>query len=199
MSDWEKTREAAAKFGDYSYAKDHKPTTVVPVASHATQTTPSTSAQEAVAGWRYSINYGPDGEENYANVYAADGQFVGNLRTYHAIAICNAFAVCDKLASPSPAGSPASPSVDVGFPMGAIENGRAFADRLEMTGLECPAGDIRMCSDWQEFRRCFDWLAQWALDHASLASDATALAKAEGLGQRADATPKNPLPGEIAP
>lgn len=26
-----------------------------------------------------------------------------------------------------------------------------------------------------------------------------AIAKAEGLGQRADATPKNPLPGEIAP
>ena len=49
--------------------------------------------------WRYSINYGPDGEANYANVHAADGQFVGNLRTHHAIAICNAFAVCDKLAS----------------------------------------------------------------------------------------------------
>lgn len=43
--------------------------------------------------WRYSINYGPDGEENFANVYAADGQFVGNLRTHHAISICNAFAV----------------------------------------------------------------------------------------------------------
>lgn len=76
-----------------------------------TQTTPSTSAQGTAAGWRYSINYGPDGEENYANVYAADGQIVGNLRTHHAIAICNAFAVCDSLtASPPPAASPASPS-----------------------------------------------------------------------------------------
>ncbi len=68
-----------------------------------TQITPT--RDEAVpTGWRYSINYGPDGEENFANVYAADGQFVGNLRTHHAIAICNAFAVCEKLAyAPAPA------------------------------------------------------------------------------------------------
>lgn len=68
--------------------------------------TPSTTQprEEAVpTEWRYSINYGPDGEENFANVYAADGQFVGNLRTHHAIAICNAFAVCEKTASASPA------------------------------------------------------------------------------------------------
>lgn len=64
-------------------------------------TDPTPTRDEA---WRYSINYGPDGEENFANVYAADGQFVGNLRTHHAIAICNAFAVCEKLASaPAPA------------------------------------------------------------------------------------------------
>jgi hypothetical protein len=30
------------------------------------------------------INYGPDGEENYANVYNPDGEFVGNLKTHHA-------------------------------------------------------------------------------------------------------------------
>jgi len=72
------------------------------------ETTPT--RDEAVpTGWRYSINYGPDGEENFANVYAADGQFVGNLRTHHAIAICNAFAVCEKLAS---APAPASGRVD---------------------------------------------------------------------------------------
>ncbi|MBD3844287.1 hypothetical protein IED13_01155 [Bosea sp. SSUT16] len=65
-------------------------------------------------------------------------------------------------------------SADAGFPMGAIENGRAFADRLELTGLECPAGDLRMCSDWQEFRRCFEWLAQWALENGPAAlADAT--------------------------
>jgi len=37
--------------------------------------------------WQYSINYGPDGEANYANVHDADGFFVGNLRTHHAIEI----------------------------------------------------------------------------------------------------------------
>lgn len=71
-------------------------------------TTP-TRDEAVLTGWRYSINYGPDGEQNFANVYAADGQFVGNLRTHHAIAICNAFAVCEKLAS---APAPASGGVD---------------------------------------------------------------------------------------
>ena len=32
--------------------------------------------------WSYTINYGPDGEENYANVYADTGEFVGNLRIH---------------------------------------------------------------------------------------------------------------------
>lgn len=41
--------------------------------------------------WRYSINYGPDGEQNYANVYDGDGQFVGNLRIHHAIAVVTAY------------------------------------------------------------------------------------------------------------
>jgi len=50
-------------------------------------------AEKAAAGterampWRYLINYGPDGEENYANVYTPDGKLVGNLRINHAIAI----------------------------------------------------------------------------------------------------------------
>ena len=47
---------------------------------------------EAVAQWRYSINYGPEGEANYAMVYDATGELVGNLKTHHAIAVCNAFA-----------------------------------------------------------------------------------------------------------
>lgn len=67
-------------------------------------------------------------------------------------------------AAPAPAVTePAEEAAGSDFPMGAIENGRAFADRLEQTGLECPAGDLRMCSDWHEFRRCFEWLAAWAL------------------------------------
>lgn len=67
-----------------------------------------TQAQAHGGGWRYSINHGPDGEADYAMVYAADGQFVGNLRTHHAIAICNAFAVCDMLAASPAAPAPAA-------------------------------------------------------------------------------------------
>lgn len=37
--------------------------------------------------WRYSINYGPEGEANYAFVYDADGHLVSNLKTNHAIAV----------------------------------------------------------------------------------------------------------------
>ena len=125
---------------------------------------------EAVpTGWRYSINYGPDGEENFANVYAADGQFVGNLRTHHAIAICNAFAVCEKLAS---APAPASGGVDA-VAMERLRNylamkatnaqrqSAAFADRAEAwvreaqkprPGAETPgavAAALRQASDYQ--------------------------------------------------
>lgn len=49
------------------------------------------------------------------------------------------------------------------IPLGAIENGRAFADRLEAYPFECQGGNLNMCSDWQEFRRCFEHLAEWAM------------------------------------
>lgn len=52
-------------------------------------------------------------------------------------------------------------------PMGAIENGRVFADRLEAYPFECEGGDLNMCSDWQEFRRCFDHLSEWAMHSRS--------------------------------
>jgi len=48
------------------------------------------------------------------------------------------------------------------IPVGAIENGRAFAERLEMYGFECEGGNMLNCSDWQEFRQCFNHLAEWA-------------------------------------
>lgn len=51
--------------------------------------------------WRWEINYGPEGEANYANVYTDKGDFVGNLRIYHAAAIveaCNAYAVIAAIA-----------------------------------------------------------------------------------------------------
>jgi hypothetical protein len=39
------------------------------------------------ARWRYQINYGPDGEENWAHVYDEQVGFVGNLKSYHAYAV----------------------------------------------------------------------------------------------------------------
>lgn len=48
-------------------------------------------------------------------------------------------------------------------PLGAIENGRAFADRLENYQFECEGGNLNMCSDWQGFRRCFEYLSEWAM------------------------------------
>ena len=48
---------------------------------------------------------------------------------------------------------------------GAIVNGRVYADRLEHDyKFECEAGSLHLCTDWVEFRRCFEWLAQ----HTSL-------------------------------
>lgn len=44
---------------------------------------------------------------------------------------------------------------------GAIVNGRVYADRLEHDyKFECEAGPLHLCTDWVEFRRCFEWLAQ---------------------------------------
>ena len=54
----------------------------------AAERTPSTVAPDAgLVGWRYEINYGPEGETNYANVYDGRGEFVGNLKVHHAIAL----------------------------------------------------------------------------------------------------------------
>lgn len=46
----------------------------------------------ALAGeaWSYSINYGPDEEANYANVYDGEERLVGNLKIHHAVAVVNA-------------------------------------------------------------------------------------------------------------
>lgn len=55
--------------------------------------------------WKMSINYGPDGEENWANVSDQNGSLVGNLRTHHAMAIVEAFAALS---------APPAPGVDAG-------------------------------------------------------------------------------------
>ncbi|HGM6805114.1 TPA: hypothetical protein ACKP8U_001497 [Serratia marcescens] len=74
-------------------------------------------------------------------------------------------------------------------PLGAIENGRAFADRLEAYPFECQGGSLSMCSDWQELRRCFDHLSEWAMHGQSEtpASDAALAAiQAQGVEKFAD-------------
>lgn len=53
------------------------------------------------------------------------------------------------------------------IPLGAIENGRMYVERIEQEGFECEAGRIDMCSDWQELRRCFEHLAGWALSQTA--------------------------------
>ena len=40
--------------------------------------------------WRYTINYGPEGEANYAMVYDSKGELVGNLKIHHAIQVVSA-------------------------------------------------------------------------------------------------------------
>ncbi|HAV8145569.1 TPA: hypothetical protein JLU44_000497 [Escherichia coli] len=67
-------------------------------------------------------------------------------------------------------------------PLGAIENGRAFADRLENYQFECKGGNLNMCSDWQEFRRCFEYLSEWAM-HSQTEHPATDAFMAEVRAQ----------------
>ncbi|AHC48979.1 hypothetical protein [Achromobacter xylosoxidans] len=72
--------------------------------------------------------------------------------------------------------APAAPGVSMveyaSFPSGAIVNGRVLADRLEAYPFESQGGDLRLCSDWVEFRRCFEYLAEWVGLHAPAAGDA---------------------------
>ncbi|ELS9774106.1 hypothetical protein Q5510_16200 [Escherichia coli] len=74
-------------------------------------------------------------------------------------------------------------------PLGAIENGRAFADRLENYQFECEGGNLNMCSDWQEFRRCFEYLSEWVM-HSQTEHPATdaflSEVRAQGVEMYAD-------------
>lgn len=49
----------------------------------------------------------------------------------------------------------------VDFPAGAIVNGRTLMDRIEAYPFASEGGDLRMCSDWHELRRCFEHLADY--------------------------------------
>lgn len=55
---------------------------------------------------------------------------------------------------------PATPE-PVDFPAGAIVNGRTLMERIEAYPFESQGVDLRMCSDWHELRRCFEYLADY--------------------------------------
>lgn len=82
-----------------------------------------------------------------------------------AVQLANAESKCRELAAEN-----AALKSDV--PLGAIENGRAFAERLEAYPFECQGGNLNMCSDWQELRRCFEHLSEWAM-HGQAETPAT--------------------------
>jgi len=84
---------------------------------------------------------------------------------------------------PAPAAAPqvraAQPAGDAamlaGVPLGAIENGRAYAECLERDyKFECEVGSLPYCDTWREFRRCFEALADWCAgqSNAQAAKDA---------------------------
>ncbi|MFY3576864.1 hypothetical protein ACOTI8_29620 [Achromobacter xylosoxidans] len=77
-----------------------------------------------------------------------------------------------KTCRPAPAAPGVSTVEDSSFPSGAIVNGRVLADRLEAYPFESQGGDLRLCSDWVEFRRCFEYLAEWVGSRAPAAGDA---------------------------
>ncbi|SDG35531.1 hypothetical protein [Pelagibacterium luteolum] len=56
-----------------------------------------TTAEHTPGEWRYSINYGPEDEANYANVYDGEGQYVSNLKIHHAIAVVKAMNSADEM------------------------------------------------------------------------------------------------------
>lgn len=53
-----------------------------------------------LTGWRYSINYGPDGEENWANLITPEGEHAANIRIHHARRIVAALSAASQ---PAPA------------------------------------------------------------------------------------------------
>lgn len=99
-----------------------------------------------------------------------------------AVQLANAESKCSELVAEN-AGMKAE------VPLGAIENGRAFAERLETYSFECQGGNLNMCSDWQELRRCFEHLSEWAM-HSQEETPATnaflAEVRAQGVEMLAD-------------
>lgn len=156
-------------------------------ATLSTPPAPSASV-EGVA----TIIYDAMGYERRGAPVDIDGKPYGSWKVAcdAAAAVLASLPPATPVSAPTPAGG-VREALDV--PLGAIENGRAFADRLETTGLECPAGDLRMCSDWQEFRRCFDFLAEWAISVPARAAIERLDASLAGAAEAIPATPQNAL------
>lgn len=65
-------------------------------------------------------------------------------------------------------------------PLGAIENGRVFLQRLsDHYDFNCEAGSLVNCSDYQEAVRCFEFIAQWISGLSTLAPSPRAQALEE--------------------
>lgn len=84
----------------------------------------------------------------------------------------------------------AAPDVDWSevFPIGAIYNGRVLADRLEQYGFDTDPGTLSTSPDWQDLRRCFECLAEWAENHPSPAEEQEQIAALKAEVARLKAT-----------
>ncbi|TIM41774.1 MAG: hypothetical protein E5Y55_24150 [Mesorhizobium sp.] len=94
-----------------------------------------------VKGWTYSINYGPDGEENWANLTTPNGEHVGNIRTHHAQAIVRGM------------NAPLAPATQAG-PGDMVEALRFYANEKNWTAGRWPQDldelvEGLICIDWQ--------------------------------------------------
>ncbi len=64
----------------------------------------------------------------------------------------------------------AEPAPTYDAPLGAIENGRVFLQRLvDRYDFQCEAGGLANCSDYHEVVRCFEAMAEWIYHHAPAA------------------------------
>lgn len=64
----------------------------------------------------------------------------------------------------------AEPAPAADAPLGAVENGRVFLQRLvDHYDFQCEAGGLANCSDYHEAVRCFEAMAEWIYHHAPAA------------------------------
>ncbi len=61
---------------------------------------------------------------------------------------------------------PSDKKEDIDFPLGAIENGRIFAEQVEnlYKFKEDNGHDLSVCYEWTEFKRCFEYMADYLVN-----------------------------------